>query len=163
MHNKPPCNCRQCYFNRCKVKSVGMGTVSEHCPDKCCRAGKLKYLMFCLVSVLDFSESVLSPWSPRALQCNIKILVCYTDGFTINLVIASILLWKAQAQARTKIHFKAQVIDLWKFLIWAFSYHSEVTRHFSIHSSWARGLQQVTGALSAAAHMVVRIQELMDL
>lgn len=44
----------------CKEKRVGVGTeLSERCPDKRCRAGKLKYLMFCLVSVLDFSESVL--------------------------------------------------------------------------------------------------------
>lgn len=48
----------------CKEKMVGVGRdCFEHCLDKCCRAGKLKYLMFylnfILVSMLDYSEAVL--------------------------------------------------------------------------------------------------------
>lgn len=41
-------------------KVVGVGRECfEHCPYKCCRAGKLKYLIFYLVSMQDYSEAVL--------------------------------------------------------------------------------------------------------
>lgn len=48
----------------CKEKMVGVEReCSERCPEKCCRAGKLEYLMiylnFLLVAVLGYSEAVL--------------------------------------------------------------------------------------------------------
>lgn len=43
-----------------KEKVVGVGKECfEHCLYKCCRAGKLKYLIFDLVSILGYSEAVL--------------------------------------------------------------------------------------------------------
>lgn len=45
----------------------------------------------------------LSPWSPRALQCDTKILVCHIDGFTNNLVIASVLFWHKHKQGQKYI------------------------------------------------------------
>lgn len=48
----------------CKEKTVGLGREwFEHCTNKCCRAGKLKYLMlylnFILVTMLDYYDTVL--------------------------------------------------------------------------------------------------------
>lgn len=48
----------------CKEKTLGVERECfEHCPEKCCRAGKWEYLMiylnFILVTRLDYSQAVL--------------------------------------------------------------------------------------------------------